>query len=191
MQLGPAPAQLCSKPLHCAQCGTSQADSLACAISLPAGFLEVHAGDAYVFSLQVDLTSGRVRTLAGNGSKGSDYVGGGIGREQQLNSPWDIVLDSQVKALCLQVAAAACIVGELLDLLTELLEADKTSCDASATARLLPGKFLPSEPSTHQVTGKPPIKCLTLDPHSHIATCVPAGGAVVHRSGWSAPNLAA
>ncbi|XP_043810523.1 protein SUPPRESSOR OF QUENCHING 1, chloroplastic-like isoform X3 [Manihot esculenta] len=31
-----------------------------------------------------------VRTLAGNGTKGSDYKGGGKGTTQLLNSPWDV-----------------------------------------------------------------------------------------------------
>ena len=74
-----------------------------CKLSLPAGFLAasrfLRVNAANAASLQVDLTSGRVRTLAGNGFKGSDYVGGRAGREQQLNSPWDVVLDTQVK-LC-------------------------------------------------------------------------------------------
>jgi hypothetical protein len=47
--------------------------------------------------MQVDLASRRVRTLAGNGMKGQDYVGGGTGPSQQLNSPWDLVLDPLVR----------------------------------------------------------------------------------------------
>ena len=46
---------------------------------------------------QVNLGQRLVRTLAGNGSKAAnDYVGGRKGRAQQLNSPWDLALDSRV-----------------------------------------------------------------------------------------------
>ena len=45
--------------------------------------------------LQVNFSTGQVSTLAGNGAKGSDYVGGRRGRNQQLNSPWDLAFDSQ------------------------------------------------------------------------------------------------
>ncbi|KAL2536920.1 haloacid dehalogenase-like hydrolase family protein [Forsythia ovata] len=34
-----------------------------------------------------------VQTLAGNGTKGSDYKGGGSGTTQLLNSPWDLCFD--------------------------------------------------------------------------------------------------
>ena len=48
--------------------------------------------------LQVDLQAKTVKTLAGNGSKGADYNGGKIGKDQLLNSPWDLAMDSQVPA---------------------------------------------------------------------------------------------
>ncbi|WOL00279.1 NHL repeat-containing protein 2 isoform X1 [Canna indica] len=38
----------------------------------------------------VDFVNETVRTLAGNGTKGSDYAGGGKGTNQVLNSPWDL-----------------------------------------------------------------------------------------------------
>lgn len=38
-----------------------------------------------------------MRTLAGNGQKGQDYVGGRGGASQPLNSPWDVVVDPQVQ----------------------------------------------------------------------------------------------
>lgn len=44
----------------------------------------------------VDLSKKVVRTLAGNGVKGSDYEGGRSGAMQQLNSPWDCVLVEEV-----------------------------------------------------------------------------------------------
>eukprot|EP00884_Botryococcus_braunii_P006329 jgi/Botrbrau1/15698/Bobra.4_1s0071.2 len=53
---------------------------------------------------EIDLTSKRVRTLAGNGRKGQDYVGGGAGASQQLNSPWDVVIDPQGGAVYIAMA---------------------------------------------------------------------------------------
>ena len=40
----------------------------------------------------VDLRAQRVSTLAGDGSRGRDYRGGGGGASQRLNSPWDVAL---------------------------------------------------------------------------------------------------
>lgn len=48
---------------------------------------------------QIDLTSGKVTTLAGNGHQGKDLIGGKSGREQLLASPWDLCLGSSPKAL--------------------------------------------------------------------------------------------
>ncbi|GER44007.1 haloacid dehalogenase-like hydrolase domain-containing protein [Striga asiatica] len=42
----------------------------------------------------VDFVDETVKTLAGNGTKGSDYQGGGSGTTQLLNSPWDVCFDS-------------------------------------------------------------------------------------------------
>jgi len=39
-----------------------------------------------------DLDTGKVSTVAGNGNQGSDLVGGKIGPQQELASPWDICL---------------------------------------------------------------------------------------------------
>lgn len=44
------------------------------------------------------MGSRRVQTVAGNGQKGSDYVGGGNNRNQQLNSPWDLAFDAKAKS---------------------------------------------------------------------------------------------
>ncbi|XP_073119373.1 protein SUPPRESSOR OF QUENCHING 1, chloroplastic-like isoform X2 [Henckelia pumila] len=41
----------------------------------------------------VDFVGENVQTLAGNGTKGSDYKGGGSGITQLLNSPWDVCFD--------------------------------------------------------------------------------------------------
>ncbi|KAK4748788.1 hypothetical protein SAY87_015374 [Trapa incisa] len=42
---------------------------------------------------EVDFVNETVRTLAGNGTKGSDYEGGGKGKDQVLNSPWDVCFE--------------------------------------------------------------------------------------------------
>ncbi|XP_022747673.1 protein SUPPRESSOR OF QUENCHING 1, chloroplastic isoform X2 [Durio zibethinus] len=42
---------------------------------------------------EIDFVSEKVRTLAGNGMKGSDYTGGEKGTSQLLNSPWDVCFD--------------------------------------------------------------------------------------------------
>ncbi|XP_050383338.1 protein SUPPRESSOR OF QUENCHING 1, chloroplastic isoform X2 [Argentina anserina] len=39
---------------------------------------------------EIDFINETVRTLAGNGTKGTDYRGGGRGSTQLLNSPWDV-----------------------------------------------------------------------------------------------------
>ncbi|XP_057494336.1 protein SUPPRESSOR OF QUENCHING 1, chloroplastic isoform X2 [Actinidia eriantha] len=41
----------------------------------------------------IDFVNEMVRTLAGNGAKGSDYKGGGKGTAQLLNSPWDVCFE--------------------------------------------------------------------------------------------------
>lgn len=41
----------------------------------------------------IDFVNETVRTLAGNGTKGSDYRGGGTGKSQLLNSPWDVCFE--------------------------------------------------------------------------------------------------
>ncbi|XP_065851915.1 protein SUPPRESSOR OF QUENCHING 1, chloroplastic isoform X2 [Euphorbia lathyris] len=42
---------------------------------------------------EIDFVNDIVRTLAGNGTKGSDYQGGGKGTTQLLNSPWDLCFE--------------------------------------------------------------------------------------------------
>ncbi|KAM0954516.1 putative transcription factor WD40-like family [Dioscorea sansibarensis] len=42
---------------------------------------------------EIDFINETVRTLAGNGTKGSDYRGGKKGNAQILNSPWDVSYD--------------------------------------------------------------------------------------------------
>ncbi|KDP23397.1 hypothetical protein JCGZ_23230 [Jatropha curcas] len=42
---------------------------------------------------EIDFVNEMVRTLAGNGTKGSDYEGGRKGTNQVLNSPWDVCFE--------------------------------------------------------------------------------------------------
>ncbi|XP_024024937.1 protein SUPPRESSOR OF QUENCHING 1, chloroplastic isoform X2 [Morus notabilis] len=42
---------------------------------------------------EIDFVNETVRTLAGNGTKGSDFEGGGKGSTQLLNSPWDVCFE--------------------------------------------------------------------------------------------------
>ncbi|XP_034706716.1 protein SUPPRESSOR OF QUENCHING 1, chloroplastic [Vitis riparia] len=42
---------------------------------------------------EIDFVNETVKTLAGNGTKGSDYQGGGKGATQLLNSPWDVCFE--------------------------------------------------------------------------------------------------
>lgn len=41
---------------------------------------------------QIDLSEGRVSTLAGMGLQGTDKEGGGMGPQQPISSPWDLAL---------------------------------------------------------------------------------------------------
>lgn len=52
----------------------------------------------------VDFTAGTLSTLAGNGVKGGDLMGGGQRGAQQLNSPWDVVLAAGGKRLLVAMA---------------------------------------------------------------------------------------
>lgn len=46
----------------------------------------------FLFIFQIDLQKLEVTTIAGNGKQGNDKFGGGIGIEQELSSPWDLVI---------------------------------------------------------------------------------------------------
>lgn len=41
---------------------------------------------------QIDLLEGRVSTLAGVGTQGTDKDGGATGPQQPISSPWDVTL---------------------------------------------------------------------------------------------------
>ncbi|CAH9080213.1 unnamed protein product [Cuscuta epithymum] len=52
----------------------------------------------------IDFVSESVRTIAGNGTKGSDYEGGRTGTTQALNSPWDICFDPENEIVYIAMA---------------------------------------------------------------------------------------
>jgi hypothetical protein len=45
-----------------------------------------------VCSFQIDLKAKLVTTVAGTGVQGNDKVGGKIGQDQEISSPWDVVV---------------------------------------------------------------------------------------------------
>ncbi|VFR01697.1 unnamed protein product [Cuscuta campestris] len=52
----------------------------------------------------IDFVNETVRTLAGNGTKGSDYEGGGAGTTQVLNSPWDVSFEPESEIVYIAMA---------------------------------------------------------------------------------------
>ena len=61
----------------------------------PQGIVE-HNGVLYVADNEshavraIDIASGKVQTIGGNGEQGFDYSAGRVGKSQQLSSPWDV-----------------------------------------------------------------------------------------------------
>lgn len=53
---------------------------------------------------EVDFVNEVVQTLAGNGTKGSDYKGGDKGASQLLNSPWDVCFDPVTEKVYIAMA---------------------------------------------------------------------------------------
>ncbi|XP_043687165.1 protein SUPPRESSOR OF QUENCHING 1, chloroplastic isoform X2 [Telopea speciosissima] len=53
---------------------------------------------------EIDFVNEIVRTLAGNGTKGSDYRGGGKGTTQLLNSPWDVCFEPNSEIVYIAMA---------------------------------------------------------------------------------------
>ncbi|KAJ3683032.1 hypothetical protein LUZ60_013259 [Juncus effusus] len=53
---------------------------------------------------EIDFVNETVKTLAGNGTKGSDYKGGGQGNSQVLNSPWDLCYDPSNETVYIAMA---------------------------------------------------------------------------------------
>ncbi|KAJ8529629.1 hypothetical protein K7X08_036464 [Anisodus acutangulus] len=52
----------------------------------------------------IDFVNETVETLAGNGTKGSDYEGGGTGTAQLLNSPWDVCFEPENEIVYIAMA---------------------------------------------------------------------------------------
>ncbi|XP_074567603.1 protein SUPPRESSOR OF QUENCHING 1, chloroplastic isoform X2 [Curcuma longa] len=52
----------------------------------------------------IDFVNDTVRTLAGNGTKGSDYDGGERGTNQVLNSPWDLCYEPSSETVYIAMA---------------------------------------------------------------------------------------
>lgn len=55
---------------------------------------------------KIDFDYRKVVTLAGNGKQGDDYVGGNKGKEQMLNSPWDVTFDGIRNKLFIAMAGS-------------------------------------------------------------------------------------
>ncbi|MCL7028124.1 hypothetical protein MKW94_020339 [Papaver nudicaule] len=53
---------------------------------------------------EIDFVNELVKTLAGNGTKGSDYKGGRKGTTQLLNSPWDVCFESTSEMVYIALA---------------------------------------------------------------------------------------
>ncbi|XP_015631766.1 protein SUPPRESSOR OF QUENCHING 1, chloroplastic isoform X6 [Oryza sativa Japonica Group] len=74
---------------------------------------------------EINFVSETVKTLAGNGTKGSDYRGGGQGTNQVLNSPWDVCYDPSKETLYIAMAGQHQIwKHNTLDGVTEVLSGD-------------------------------------------------------------------
>ncbi|KAF0914937.1 hypothetical protein E2562_032848 [Oryza meyeriana var. granulata] len=74
---------------------------------------------------EINFVSETVKTLAGNGTKGSDYKGGGQGTNQFLNSPWDVCYDPSKETLYIAMAGQHQIwKHNTLDGVTEVLSGD-------------------------------------------------------------------
>lgn len=74
---------------------------------------------------EINFVDETVRTLAGNGTKGSDYKGGGRGTNQVLNSPWDICYDSSEETVYMAMAGQHQIwKHNTLDGVTKVLSGD-------------------------------------------------------------------
>ncbi len=75
--------------------GYADGDQLRAQFRFPQGLAQV-GNDLWVADTDnhavrhIDLASGVVSTLVGNGTMGNDRSGGKRGREQSLNSPWDL-----------------------------------------------------------------------------------------------------
>ncbi|KAH6762487.1 haloacid dehalogenase-like hydrolase family protein [Perilla frutescens var. hirtella] len=72
----------------------------------------------------IDFVNETVQTLAGNGTKGSDYQGGGSGTSQLLNSPWDVCFDPVNDIVYIAMAGQHQIWTHTLDGITRAFSGD-------------------------------------------------------------------
>ncbi|KAK1432524.1 hypothetical protein QVD17_09421 [Tagetes erecta] len=73
----------------------------------------------------IDFVNETVQTLAGNGTKGSDYKGGGKGTSQLLNSPWDVCFEPANQTVYIAMAGQHQIwVHNTLDGVTQAFSGD-------------------------------------------------------------------
>lgn len=76
-------------------------DSAKAAFHFPQGIVE-YDGMLYVADTEshavrvVDVATGKVETIGGNGAQGFDYGGGSVGKSQPLSSPWDVEVSNGV-----------------------------------------------------------------------------------------------
>lgn len=76
-------------------------DSAKAAFHSPQGIVE-YDGILYVADTEshavraVDVATGKVETIGGNGEQGFDYAGGNVGKSQPLSSPWDVEVSNDV-----------------------------------------------------------------------------------------------
>lgn len=52
----------------------------------------------------IDLSTGGVKTVGGDGQQGFDYSAGSVGKGQRLSSPWDVELDEATETLYVAMA---------------------------------------------------------------------------------------
>ncbi|KAL4572704.1 hypothetical protein LXL04_019486 [Taraxacum kok-saghyz] len=73
----------------------------------------------------IDFVNEDVQTLAGNGTKGSDYKGGKKGTNQLLNSPWDVCFEPANQSVYIAMAGQHQIwVHSILDGVTRVFSGD-------------------------------------------------------------------
>lgn len=54
--------------------------------------------------LQINLSTRKVRTVAGTGKQGADVIGGKLWNEQEISSPWDVCFGKNTDVLLIAMA---------------------------------------------------------------------------------------
>lgn len=66
---------------------------------------------------QIDFNVSKVTTLSGTGKQGVDHEGGKLAREQEISSPWDVILgttpDGQSRINVLEYQIQLCFFKEI------------------------------------------------------------------------------